>query len=64
MPTSLPRVVESFAFLALCAVLVPSPVYSQSLREQVIGTWTLVSWTRFVGASRNRFRSAGTPSAR
>jgi hypothetical protein len=41
--------VESFALLALCAVLVPSPLYAQSLREQVIGTWTLVSWTRFVG---------------
>jgi lipocalin-like protein len=36
------------ALWAACC-LVPSSVYGQSLREQLQGTWTLVSWTRVVG---------------
>jgi hypothetical protein len=38
--------------LALCAAcfgLVPPSAYGQSLRDQLLGTWTLVSWTRIVG---------------
>jgi hypothetical protein len=43
------RTVRRAIVLALCDDLIPSTLAAQSLGEQVIGTWTLLSWTRFVG---------------
>jgi len=46
----MPKSVRRLTLLALwAACLAPSSVYGQSLREQLLGTWTLVSWTRVVG---------------
>ena len=33
----------------LCASLLPAVACGQSLKEQLVGTWTLLSWTRMVG---------------
>jgi len=49
MPRAIRWLVQSLALCAACAVLVPSSVYGQSLKEQLLGTWTLVSWIRVVG---------------
>ncbi len=38
----------SFAAYLICTCLLPSPTFAQTLREQIIGTWKLVSWTRSV----------------
>lgn len=49
MPRSVRRFVQSLALCVACAGLVPVSAYGQSLKEQLLGTWTLVSWARFVG---------------
>lgn len=49
MPTSLGSFVRSLVLCAACAALAPPSAYGQSLKEQLSGAWTLVSWTRVVG---------------
>jgi hypothetical protein len=49
MPSSISRLVQLLALCGACAVMVPPSVYGQSLKEQLLGTWTLVSWTRVAG---------------
>ena len=34
---------------AACLGVVPAAAHGQSLKEQLLGTWTLVSWTQVVG---------------
>ena len=48
MPRSRRRFMH-FLALAACVGLVPPPAHGQSLKEQLLGTWTLVSWTQVVG---------------
>lgn len=49
MPTLLGSFVRSLILCAACVALAPPSAYGQSLKEQLSGTWTLVSWTRVVG---------------
>ncbi len=49
MPGSVRRFVPLLALCVVGAVLVPPSVYGQSLREQLLGTWSLVSWTQVIG---------------
>ena len=49
MPSSHCRFIRFLALSALCVGLVPASAHSQSLKEQLLGTWTLVSWTQVVG---------------
>ena len=49
MPTSLGSFVRSLLLCAACAALAPPSAYGQSLKEQLSGAWTLISWTRVVG---------------
>ena len=41
-------VVQTLALCVACAGLVPGPAYGQSLKERLVGTWSLVSETRVV----------------
>lgn len=43
------RVIQLLVLFATCAALLPSTAHGQSLREQLLGTLTLVSWARTVG---------------
>ncbi len=49
MSSSVGRLVQLLALSAACVALTPPSAYGQSLRDQMLGTWTLVSLTRFVG---------------
>ncbi len=49
MPRSVRRFMQSVALCVACAGLVPPSAYAQSLKEQLLGTWTVVSWTRVIG---------------
>jgi hypothetical protein len=49
MSSSVGRFVQLLVLGAVCCALTPPSAYGQSLREQLLGTWTLVSLTRFVG---------------
>lgn len=44
-----PRRLMQLAFVAACVTVVPASAYGQSLREQLLGTWTIVSAARVVG---------------
>ena len=49
MPSPVRRFVQCLALCAACVGLVPPSAQGQSLKEQLLGTWTLVSWTQVVG---------------
>ena len=49
MPTSLRRLIQCFALIAVYLGLVPLAAHGQSLKEQLLGTWVLVSWTQVAG---------------
>ena len=49
MSGSVGRLVQLLVLSAACFALTPPSAYGQSLREQLLGTWTLVSLTRLVG---------------
>jgi hypothetical protein len=44
-----PRRLIQLALVAACVGLVPASTYGQSLRDQLLGTWTIVSAARVVG---------------
>ena len=44
-----PRGLMQLALVAACVAVVPASAYGQSLREQLLGTWTIVSAARVVG---------------
>ena len=48
MSRSARGVMHTLALFVACAGVVPVPAYGQSLKERLVGTWTLVSWTRVV----------------
>ncbi|HJY77631.1 MAG TPA: lipocalin-like domain-containing protein, partial [Burkholderiales bacterium] len=41
--------VERSMVLVLCLAALPSAAYGQSLRDRLVGTWTLVSWGTLSG---------------
>src|SRR5262245_63411427 len=43
------RIVPSLALCAACVGLAPPPAHGQSLKDQFLGTSTLVSWTQVAG---------------
>lgn len=49
MPNPVRRFVQCLALCAACVGLVPPSAQGQSLKEQLLGTWTLVSWKQVVG---------------
>jgi len=49
MSSSGRRLVQFLVLSTACFALMPPSAYGQSLREQLLGTWTLVSLTRLVG---------------
>jgi Lipocalin-like domain len=49
MSSSGRRLVQLLVLSTACFALMPPSAYGQSLREQLLGAWTLVSLTRFVG---------------
>ncbi len=48
MPRSVQRLIQSLALCAACLGLVTPSAQAQTLKAQVLGTWTLVSMTRVV----------------
>jgi len=50
---------KSAVLFAIFAALAPPAAYGDSLREQLLGTWTLVSWTRTVGGVEEPDRMMG-----
>jgi hypothetical protein len=49
MLRSVRHVVQCLVLCAACVGLVPPVAHSQFLKEQLVGTWALVSWTQVVG---------------
>ena len=49
MLRSLRRVMQGLALSAACIGLMPLSAHGQSLKQQLRGTWVLVSWTQVVG---------------
>ena len=49
MPNPVRGFVRCLALCAACVGLLPPSAQGQSLKEQLLGTWTLVSWTQLVG---------------